>query len=818
MDQQPKIPTLKDAQKPQVKIKGLSAGLTLFDRLKQFKKKDLAFILAGLGTLFMAPLAEHFMMAPENGGGELEKGWGGGRGGSGSNFFGGGGSPYETGGGIAQGGAIGGAGDIITPLNVRDPSSLVMGPGQAQQPPAGSAAPATPPPSAPGRSETDYKDALAGAASRAASAAVKRSPLPIPKVALGGSGLRGLGVAGGGSSASGSLGPVGPAAGGTGVGGGGGGLNLVRATPNFRGAAGPRGSGNPQGLDGTKKAGQNAGDAFSRTGSALSGLNAAANEQIPTGGSGVGGGGQGGAGANDKAPGGSGPGGSKSVGESLAFLEQKQRMENRLKNEFELEKLKDHKRLMYEILNDGSKEFAKGVVGATTKSVVETIFGGSPSDSTPGFICAKTGAEFYPASSYCVVDGVLGTGTPDKCVPEKPKVDGCYKVTKAGKEEVKPPKNDTEWGGLDSMPRVVGGVAFNLEAACSQLAEHSKDGTYDKDVAKDIYKEATELSLVKKYLVVETGNNCAFPDTTDAIKSLSVSQPIKARQKAALVTITSLIKTLKKDVEIADSTKADKYAETYSSARNDVTQARTDLEAIRTAVGDGLKNVAVADHNKWNPASKEGENEKKLAGIKTVLENTRAEMIAALNQLSADQYMIDGGKSSDKGTIMPQLDQIISGPSAPIKHVQSTNAAFNDFMTRVADPAEIKGSPPESMPEYDDDAEGVKQGSTHYDKQVIVARDAVNKVNYFYRDGYLKKADDYATEREKVAELDPAQKGHAVDMRDRAKALTIDAEAAKTKAESAVGVLKGEVVGVKTAQTKWLENIEKTVQTVGAGK
>ncbi|MBI4060297.1 MAG: hypothetical protein HY403_02585, partial [Elusimicrobia bacterium] len=261
MDQQPKIPTLKDTQKPQMKIKGLGAGLTLFDRLKQFKKKDLAFILAGLGTLFMAPLAEHFMMAPENGDGQLQQGWG--KGGAGSNLFGGGSSPYESGNNsIAQGGAIGGGGDIITPLNVRDPSALVMGPSAAQQPPAGSAAPAVAP-----RSETDYKDALAGAASRAASAAVKRAPLPVPKVALGGSGLRGLGVAGGGSSASGGLAPI--ASGNLGQAGtGGGGLNLVRAAPNFRSAAGARGPNNPSGLDGTKRAGANAGDAFSRTGSA----------------------------------------------------------------------------------------------------------------------------------------------------------------------------------------------------------------------------------------------------------------------------------------------------------------------------------------------------------------------------------------------------------------------------------------------------------------------------------------------------------------------------------------------------------------------
>src|ERR1700693_2807160 len=65
----PIIPTLKDSTgKPQLKIKGIAqGGMSLIERLKQFKKKDLAFIMAGLGVLFMAPLAEHFMMAPENG-------------------------------------------------------------------------------------------------------------------------------------------------------------------------------------------------------------------------------------------------------------------------------------------------------------------------------------------------------------------------------------------------------------------------------------------------------------------------------------------------------------------------------------------------------------------------------------------------------------------------------------------------------------------------------------------------------------------------------------------------------------------------------
>ena len=369
MDQQPKIPTLKDAQKPQVKIKGLGAGLTLLDRLKQFKKKDLAFILAGLGTLFMAPLAEHFMMAPENGdAGQMAAGWGG----KGNDkLFGNGSSPYETSGGMANGGpATSSGGDIITPLNVRDPSALVMGPGAAQQPPAGSAAPAaTPPPTAPARSDEDLKDALKGAAARGASAAVKHAALPVPKVALGGSGLRGLGAASGASSAGASLAAPGAAAGSNGAGGGGS-LGLARGGSGYKGVAGPRGPSNPTGLDNTKKAGANAGDAFNRTGNALAALNGAAGEQIPTGGSGFNGGGAGGSGSNDKGPGGNGAGGSKSVGESLAFIAAKERMMKDLELEFEKRKLNDPELLWGQIRNDALKTIGGELAKAMAKDVV----------------------------------------------------------------------------------------------------------------------------------------------------------------------------------------------------------------------------------------------------------------------------------------------------------------------------------------------------------------------------------------------------------------------------------------------------------------
>jgi len=182
----PQIPSFKESPKPQLKIKGLASSLSLIERLKQFKKKDLAFILAGLGVLFMAPLAEHFLMSPDSGQGAFKEGWGF-RGGE----FGKGGSPYEGGlSGLAPGSLVGAGGDIITPLNVRDPSALVMGPGATQQPPAGA------PPKE--DKKEDWKTALRDAATAGAKEATKKASLPVPKIPLSAGGLRGLGAASGG--------------------------------------------------------------------------------------------------------------------------------------------------------------------------------------------------------------------------------------------------------------------------------------------------------------------------------------------------------------------------------------------------------------------------------------------------------------------------------------------------------------------------------------------------------------------------------------------------------------------------------------------
>ena len=320
MDTQPKIPTLKDSQKPQVKVRGLEAGMTLFDRLKQFKKKDLAFILAGLGTLFMAPLAEHFMMSPEAGDGTLQQGW---KGGAKGIFDGSGSNPYEVGSnnGMAPGGPTGGGSDIITPLNVRDPSALVMGPGATQQPPTNSVMPSTPPPTAPNtRSDSDLKDALAAGA-RGAGAAVKRALLPIPPTKLQ-AGVRGLGVANGGSNA--SAGPISSAGLVSGKAANGGNFGGIRGGNNIKGVSRGQSSGDGDDKMAALRKAADAAAGLMNRGGAAAALEEAAKAGMPSGnGSGLGGSGAGGSGATDKATGGDQNKDGKNVGESLEFLKAK---------------------------------------------------------------------------------------------------------------------------------------------------------------------------------------------------------------------------------------------------------------------------------------------------------------------------------------------------------------------------------------------------------------------------------------------------------------------------------------------------------------
>jgi hypothetical protein len=341
MDNKPQIPTLKESQNekkggaPALKIKGLQSGLSLIERLKQFKKKDLAFILAGLGVLFMAPLAEHFMMSPSDqaGDGTMTPGFSSGKGGS---PFGSAASPYDPGvNGLAPGGVAGGGSDVITPLNVRDPSALVMGPGATQQAPAtASASPTTPPPPPPAKEDSKWNDAIA-AGKAAASAATKKAALPVPKVPLSAGGLRGLGAVSGGSGSSFSLPPVSSNGLASGHVNQSNGLTGTNGS-GFKGVArGPGSGGNTGRLEALKNAAAQAGGDFNRSGPASSNLEAAASRDM--GGGSGGGAGEGGS-HDDKATSGSQSKDSKSPGESLEFLRQKSQMEKDIAYADELRK------------------------------------------------------------------------------------------------------------------------------------------------------------------------------------------------------------------------------------------------------------------------------------------------------------------------------------------------------------------------------------------------------------------------------------------------------------------------------------------------
>ncbi|MDD5627610.1 MAG: von Willebrand factor type A domain-containing protein [Elusimicrobia bacterium] len=98
-------------------------------RLKAWRVRPWV-LASGLAALALVPLVEHFLVAPSSeSGGTFKPGWDfmsrGGR-------FSDGSVPFEPGvNGMAPGSSAGRSADVVTPLNVKDPSALVMGPGAA---------------------------------------------------------------------------------------------------------------------------------------------------------------------------------------------------------------------------------------------------------------------------------------------------------------------------------------------------------------------------------------------------------------------------------------------------------------------------------------------------------------------------------------------------------------------------------------------------------------------------------------------------------------------------------------------------------------
>ena len=164
--------------KPMFRAPGFVNRSGLAGRLKGLKSRDIAFIVAGLAVLIMAPIAEFVLSSSDDGSGTLRQGFD-----QKGDFFTGAGSPYEDGlGGIAPGGLPGRAGDVITPLNVRDPITLIMGPGGDSKPiEAPRDAVKSPEP----KTDPGWKEAVR-AAKRGVSEVVKKASLPRPSVKLAG--------------------------------------------------------------------------------------------------------------------------------------------------------------------------------------------------------------------------------------------------------------------------------------------------------------------------------------------------------------------------------------------------------------------------------------------------------------------------------------------------------------------------------------------------------------------------------------------------------------------------------------------------------
>ncbi len=306
---------------PNMRVRGLPGGSTVMDRLKNLRKKDLIFIAAGLCTLGMAPLAEHLLMAPEEQAGMLKEGFN-----SQGPLFPDGTTVYESGSGVGSPGNLPGQGsDVITPLNVRDPSNLVMSPGAQKKPDAV----VTPPPpvsAGPGKGEADWKDVLRDNAKSGATKGIqKAAKLPMPSAKMAGAirGLSALGGGGGGTGASLKLDPL-TAQHAPNHAAESGALTRSQATPGYRGATSRSpASGSAEGLKG---AAMNQADIFNRGGGAANALDAASREAIPNGGAGSSGG-RPGTGDETKGPSGSSNKDNRQLGESLDFLRRKMEME-----------------------------------------------------------------------------------------------------------------------------------------------------------------------------------------------------------------------------------------------------------------------------------------------------------------------------------------------------------------------------------------------------------------------------------------------------------------------------------------------------------
>ncbi len=274
--QKPYTPTLTDSQITDFKVRRIPVKLSFAQRFNKFREKDLTFILAGLTVLFMAPLAEHFILSPEAATpGSYKQGWGiksSGRLSDGS-------SPYDPGvDSLAPGGVVGSNADLATGINSGGDSSLFAGSDPAVQSSASDVAPQA---NENTNADTKWKDAVASAAAKGAAKAIGTVRLPVPKPSLVKAAMAAAAGGGGGSSQW-SPPPIGathvpnaPVKRDS--------LPYVVQNPNFAGV-GPRGlAGSAESADELKRAAADAGTAMNRASPAIGNAQQAAAFLVPSG-------------------------------------------------------------------------------------------------------------------------------------------------------------------------------------------------------------------------------------------------------------------------------------------------------------------------------------------------------------------------------------------------------------------------------------------------------------------------------------------------------------------------------------------------------
>ncbi|MDD5656409.1 MAG: hypothetical protein PHF00_04045 [Elusimicrobia bacterium] len=750
-EQKPIIPTLKDSRKPQVKIKGLASGLSLIERLKQFKKKDLAFIMAGLGVLFMAPLAEHFMMSPENADSTAFKpGWGF----QPTGRFGDGGSPYENGvNGLAPGGVAGGGSDVITPLNVRDPSVLIMAPGASQQPAATAATP-----QAPAKESADWKDALANAAAKGAGAATKAAGVPVPKPALTNAGLRGLGAAAGGSGGGFSLPPI-SAGNVPNKAAMNDSLSRVSKAPGYMGA-GARGSENASAgsMEALKKAAAAAGSDFNRSGQASTALEQAASHAMPTG-SGAGGAGQGGMGRDDKGPGGNQEKGGKSLGESLAFLAMKDEMQKARDLKW---KLKEKEAMLWPNLKEKlAEELVMTPAKALTKGFTD-LFDGFGGDKTSYVL--KCGNETFPfskfpscgegvKSGYCIQKGLQSNTYDVISMPGgSVRFAGCTKE-KGDSDKDKPSETGSPVGGITPGSATGGG---SLKWACDQLdaAAQVEKGKAERNSLKS----AAQAIVLSRNSLVQPANECGISGDVGGNVSVELRaagalvtgavQAIVPKAYADLRASAAYLDSVKpgEDGNVSESGfeswQPNAYAEAYQKmqpeAKGKVQKAQSIMAAVQGKLAESNTQIGQGDKISEDALGKGNDAAKVIGDIKKAYEDTSKAHQTMAGEVSKMDGAVNNalpGAQQNWDVVRANVQDIGKGaaPGSPnngIKEV-SVNISAGDSLNVAGFKAEVQKAKSQ-YPESND------QQSGNREKREQAIRDAKGKLEN-YRDGARKQ-------------------------------------------------------------------------------